>query len=101
MDLFDTLENSYLIDELTKGQLINLIEENNFFIPNINSDISEEQWRWCHIIWGKCLISEDKLVKEKLYLTSQKIIEKYTIIGKYRINSLNEQYNIKLDEDVN
>lgn len=100
-ELLDSLGNSYLIDESTRGKLIDLIKENNFFIPDINGDISEEQWHWCHIIWGKCSIIGDKSVREKLYIITQKIIEKYTIIGKYRINSLNEQYNIKLDEDVN
>lgn len=36
----------------------------------------------------------DVSIKSKLYNISQKIMKKYTIIGKYRINSLNEQYNI-------
>lgn len=97
-DLFDSLGNTYLIDEATRSELIKLIEENDFFIPNINDDISEKQWHWCHIIWEKCSIIIDNSVKEKLYSTTQKIIQEYTTIGKYRINSLNEQYHIKISE---
>lgn len=95
-DLFDTLRNSYIIEEDTKNEVIKLIVNNEFFIPNINGDISENQWHWCHIIWEK-VSTIDESIKTKLYQASQKIIKDYTIIGKYRINSLNEQYHIILD----
>lgn len=93
-NLFDTLSNSYVVDEITRNEIIKMIETNDFFVPNINDDISENQWYWCHIIWEKCSIMSDELIKNKLYSISQKIMKKYTIIGKYRINSLNEQYHI-------
>ena len=92
-NLFDTLSNSYVVDEITRNEIIKMIETNDFFVPNINGDISENQWHWCHIIWEKCSILSDETIKNKLYNVSQKIIKKYTTIGKYRINSLNEQYH--------
>lgn len=93
-NLFDTLSNSYVVDEITRNEIIKMIETNDFFVPNINDDISENQWHWCHVIWEKCSIMSDESIKNKLYSMSQKIMKKYTIIGKYRINSLNEQYHI-------
>lgn len=93
-NLLDTLTNTLLVDNSTREKIVKIIEKNVFFIPNINDDISEEQWHWCHIIWEKCSMMIDETIKEKLYKASQKLIKNYTIIGKYRINSLNNQYNI-------
>lgn len=93
-NLLDTLTNTLLVDNSTREKIVKIIEKNVFFIPNINDDISEEQWHWCHIIWEKCSMMIDEAIKEKLYKASQKLIKNYTIIGKYRINSLNNQYNI-------
>ena len=99
-NLFDVLSNTYLVDEKAQDEIKNLLESNDFFIPNINGDITEEQWHWCHIIWEKCSISSDNFMKIKLYKSSQKIIRQYTTIGKYRIDSLNEQYHIENIENV-
>lgn len=93
-NLLDALTNTLLVDNSTREKIVKIIEKNVFFIPNINDDISEEQWHWCHIIWEKCSMMIDETIKEKLYKASQKLIKNYTIIGKYRINSLNNQYNI-------
>lgn len=101
-ELFDSLGNSYLNDDVIRNDINNIIYENDFFIPNINGDISEQQWHWCHTIWRKCSYSIDYSLKEKLYLTSKKLSREYTTIGKYRIKSLNKQYNIgeeEIDED--
>ena len=96
-DLFDNLRNDYIIDDETKKEVIKLIAKNDFFVPNINGEISEEQWHWCHIIWEK-ISTIDETAKEQLYKFTQKLIKKYTVIGKYRINSLNNQYHIVLEE---
>ena len=96
-DLFDNLRNDYIIDDETKNEVIKLIAKNDFFVPNINGEISEEQWHWCHIIWEK-ISTIDETAKEQLYQFTQKIIKKYTVIGKSRINSLNNQYHIVLEE---
>ena len=96
-DLFDNLRNDYIIDDETKKEVIKLIAKNDFFVPNINGEISEEQWHWCHIIWEK-ISTIDETAKEQLYQFTQKLIKKYTVIGKYRIYSLNDQYHIVLEE---
>lgn len=96
-DLFYNLRNDYIIDDETKKEVIKLIAKNDFFVPNINGEISEEQWHWCHIIWEK-ISTIDETAKEQLYQFTQKLIKKYTVIGKYRINSLNNQYHIVLEE---
>ena len=64
-NLFDTLSNSYVVDEITRNEIIKMIETNDFFVPNINGDISENQWHWCHIIWEKCSILSDETIKNK------------------------------------
>ena len=74
-----------------------MLERNCFFVPDINGDISEEQWHWCHTIWDRIRTMADSSFRKKLYDNSQKLIKKYTNIGKYRINSLNNQYNICKD----
>lgn len=69
--------------------------DNDFFIPDINGDISEKQWRWCHVIWEKCSHAEDKYsMRNSLCKFFQERISKYTKIGKYRIDGLNNQYHI-------
>lgn len=98
-ELFDTVSNNYLIDDTIFNDIVSVLEENNFLIPNINGDITEEQWHWCHIIWEKSSHMINTLIKDKLYIISQEMINEYTTIGKYRIKSLNEQYHIKENEN--
>ena len=92
-DLFDNLRNTNIVAEETKNEVLDLIIKNDFFVPNINGEISDKQWHWCHIIWKNISIMEEK-IKEELHQFTIKLIKKYTVIGSYRINSLNKQYQI-------
>lgn len=94
-NLFNIISNPMLLDETVIKNLVKLIIDNDFFIPNINGDILEKQWRWCHVMWEKCSNVEDKYsMRDSLYKFFQERINKYTKIGKYRIDVLNNQYHI-------
>lgn len=101
-NLFNIISNSILLDESVIRKLVELIVKSDFFIPDINGDISESQWRWCHIIWEKCSHVDEKYkMREKLYDFSKNRMRKSTKIGKYRIDSLNKQYHIIKNKENN
>ncbi len=80
-----------------REQIIREIESNNYFIPNLNEDINENMWRLSHKIWNEMKkLSDDRDTKFENFVRN--ILEKSSTLGKYRINLLNKQYNIKIDE---
>lgn len=92
--LFQIIRSSE-VDNCIKEKIVDDFKENEFYIPDINGDIDENIWRWCHLIWENISHSESNYnLRRELYSFSQERIKKSTIIGKYRLESLNRQYNI-------
>ena len=98
--LFSTINLTQYVSDKQISEIIKEIKENDFFVPNLNDGITEEQWHWCHKIWEKCsyINGNDKL-KKALYETSTKLLSGANTIGKYRLESLNTQYKIKNDNN--
>ncbi len=75
--------------------------KNNFFILNVNEEISENIWHWNHTLWG--IMSRLNGVFEEIQNNFRKHtkeeIKNATDIGKYRLNSLNDQYHIEKKEE--
>lgn len=80
-----------------KEKIVEEIEKNNYFIPNLNGDISEKKWTLSHKIWSE-MHTEKTFRDNKFEKFVKKLLEQSTTLGKYRINSLNEQYKIIIDE---
>lgn len=85
-----------------KGILIEEIEKNNYFIPNLNGDISEKSWGFAHKIWNEMEYLTDKR-DNKFEIHIKKVLENEntTKVGKYRITSLNSQYHINIEKNNN
>ena len=83
-------ENNANID---KQGIINKIKENKYFIPNLNYDISEKMWSFAHTIWEKAR-NYKELRDDSFEKCVKELLKTSTTIGKYRIESLNEQYDI-------
>ena len=91
--IFSTVNNPELITKDYRGKIMEKIEKNNYFIPNLNSEIDESIWRFAHKIWSdmSSFLIEDK----KHFLNKVETqFENASELGKYRLNSLNEQSGI-------
>lgn len=92
--LFDIYSNKNMEN---KSKLIKELKENEFFIPNLSDELNEETWGFTHHIWEK--MSQNKEDRTKDF---EKIVynqyNNSNILGRYRINSLNKQYNIVIEE---
>lgn len=85
-------------DFTKKNVIIKEIEKNNYFIPNLNNDISEESWRFAHKIWHEMQYLKDNTDnKFECYIKELLKSPSITKVGKYRVNSLNLQYNINIE----
>lgn len=85
-------EDQYDID---KSKIIERIKEENYFIPNLNGELTDNIWGIAHTIWEQARRYReyrDKTFEECV----ENILSTATVLGKYRINSLNEQYQIDL-----
>ena len=78
--------------------VISLLRNKGLFIPNLDNELDENSWNFVHEIWKGISTTSDSQNKKKLLnLLIQVSNDKYqtaTNIGKYRIRSLNEYYNI-------
>lgn len=84
--------------EFNKKSIIDKLEENKFFIPNLNNELTENVWGFTHSIWEKA--KRYKMCRDRKFEKCiQEILENSTAVGKYRIESLNSQYQITLNED--
>ena len=72
-------------------------EENKYFIPDLNYEISDNTWSWAHSLWEKA--RSYKQYRDNGFEKCVKtLLENSTVIGKYRIESLNRQYGINIEE---
>lgn len=73
------------------------MEDNKYFIPNLNYEISDKIWSWAHSIWEK--ERSYKQYRDNGFEKCVKgLLQNSTAIGKYRIESLNRQYGINIDD---
>ena len=94
------IENLFEIYTIKNGnsiqKIIDALDENNFFLPNLNENLSEESWGVTHAIWNNMQNTTEKR-DNKFELFVQELLKSSDEIGTYRITSLNKQYNIQLD----
>ena len=82
-----------------KNKIIERIAENLYFIPDLNYNLTGEEWTWTHSIWR---IAQDYIIHNNIGLDNSfeknvsELLKKSTKIGRYRIESLNSQYGINL-----
>lgn len=82
-----------------KNKIIERIAENSYFIPDLNYNLTQEEWTWTHSIWR---IAQDYIIHNNIGLDNSfkenvsELLKKSTKIGRYRIESLNSQYGIIL-----
>ena len=78
--------------------IISLLRNKGLFIPNLDYEVDEASWNYVHEIWKGISTTVDSQNKKKmLNLLIQVSNDKYqtaSLMGKYRISSLNEYYNI-------
>ena len=82
-----------------KNKIIERIAENSYFIPDLNYNLSKEEWNWAHSIWRIVqLYSEGNNIglDNSFKKIVSELLKKSTKIGRYRIESLNSQYGIIL-----
>ena len=93
-NLYDIIKNDELSKFITDKQIKKLIKV-DYFLPNINDSLNEEEWGAAHTI---CQIFEyipnEKNVKIEFMKVLNKRLEKSTNLGKYRIESLKKQYSL-------
>ena len=75
------------VKELVKTEL----KENDYFIPNLNETISEKSWGYAHKIWEMMKFVTDRSDFKKI---TEKLLEKASKSGKYRIEFLNKYYQL-------
>lgn len=84
--------------DFNKQDIINQLKENSFFIPELNYEIEESRWAFTHSIWKK--MKSYKAYRDNSFEENIKeILKDATIIGKHRIEALNKQYGINLNEE--
>lgn len=82
-----------------KNKIGERIAENSYFIPDLNYNLTQEEWNWTHSIWR---IAKDYIIHNNIGLDNSfkenvsELLKKSTKIGRYRIESLNSQYGIIL-----
>ena len=96
---FDKYE--ILLNNIMNNKEISIIRDKlyneEFFIPNLNNELSEPKWAYTHSIWSKMRFIEDK--KEFLDVVKKRL-DNASKLGKYRIESLNKQYGIDINIDL-
>lgn len=96
--LFSAIDEKKYFLEKDLEEIYNKIRNNNFFIIDLNGEIDEDSWEWCHKIWEKCsMLNVENKLRQILCTLSENIIKNASSICKYRINSLNSQYKIYLE----
>ena len=91
-NMFNSLFCNSIVESDIKIKYINIIENYNYFIPNLNFDIDETKWHWCHIIWKSITFSNDESIMHRFINYNESLKKQCSSIGWFRIESLNEQY---------
>lgn len=96
----DRLYTIYTEDHINfnKQKIINMMEEKQYFIPDLNNEISDKAWSWAHSIWKKARSYKQYRKDKSFEKCVNELLKHSTILGKYRIESLNRQYGINIEE---
>lgn len=96
----DRLYTIYTEDHINfdKQKIINMMEENKYFIPDLNYEISDKTWSWAHSIWEKARSYKQYRKDKSFEKCVNEILKHATVLGRYRIESLNRQYGINIEE---
>ena len=92
-ELFENINNSQLVSKDIRKDIINKISKINFFIPNLNGEIDDDTWGFAHKLWNEMRLGSQEEKKEFSKCVKQEM-EKANDLGKYRLDSLNNQYGI-------
>lgn len=92
---YDYLLLSKIKEGLSKKEVIiifmNQAKDNNYYIPNLESEISEEDWSWTHSIWSLYFEQVAELqYKEEVNEYAEKIKEKNKLTN-FRIKCLQDK----------
>lgn len=79
-----------------KEKIIKQIEESQYFIPNLNGELTEATWRLSHSIWSEMQKNREYRNQSFEYVV-KKLLSNSSKLGTYRIKSLNQQYRIILE----
>lgn len=79
------------LDEDVKELVKNELRENDYFIPNLNETLNEKSWAYAHKIWEMMKFVTDKSDFKEI---TEKLIEKASKSGEYRIKFLNKYYKL-------
>ena len=100
IDKLERLKSLFNLNDFEgKNKIIERIAENSYFIPDLNYNLTQEEWTWTHSIWR---IAQDYIIHNNIGLDNSfkenvsELLKKSTKIGRYRIESLNSQYGIIL-----
>lgn len=78
------------------NELCEMLEKEGFLIPNLNEELTEEKWSFAHAIWSQMRnYKKDRNSNFEKYIKD--LLKESTTLGKYRIESLNKQYGIEID----
>lgn len=79
-----------------KENIIKQIEENKYFIPNLNGELTETTWRLAHSIWSEMQKNRENR-NQNFENAVKNLLSNSSKLGTYRIKSLNQQYRIILE----
>ena len=96
----DRLYTIYTEDHINfdKQKIINMLKENKYFIPDLNYEISDDTWSWAHSIWEKARSYKQYRKDNSFEKCVNDLLKHATVLGRYRIESLNRQYGINIEE---
>lgn len=77
--------------------IIDKLAENKFFLPDFNSTLTESAWSFSHIVWNR-MEENTEYRDNKFEKFVKNLIKNLDEVGKYRVNSLNEQYHIDINK---
>lgn len=80
-----------------QDEIIKQIEDRNYFIPNLNEELTEETWRLSHSIWSEMQKNREKR-NQNFEIIVKNLLKDSSKLGIYRIESLNQQYRIILEK---
>ena len=100
IDKLERLKSLFNLNDFEgKNKIIERIAENSYFIPDLNYNLTQEEWTWTHSIWR---IAQVYIIHNNIGLDNSfkenvsELLKRSTKIGRYRIESLNSQYGIIL-----
>lgn len=76
-----------------KEKIMKRIEEREYFVPNLNGELTESTWRLAHSIWSE--MQKNREYRNKNFENIvRNLLSNSSKLGTYRIKSLNQQYRI-------